>query len=133
MNKKTLIIILALAVLVAALVAVYFLTRPETNTDMKSFTLVVTHKDGTSKTMNLKSDAKFLGEFLQAEGIIVAAQGQGKDGMFDIVDGEKAVFEEDGAYWGFYVGEEYATLGIYQTPIEDGKTYKLTYTVYTPQ
>lgn len=128
MNKKTLIIVLALAVLVAALVGVYFATRPETNTDMKEFTLVVTHKDGTSKEMPMKSDAEYLGVFLQEEGIIKGDMGQ--YGLYiKEVDGEKAVFEEDGAYWAFYVGEEYAMQGIDLTPIEAGKTYKLVYTI----
>ncbi|MBR4017733.1 MAG: DUF4430 domain-containing protein, partial [Oscillospiraceae bacterium] len=45
------------------------------------------------------------------------------------VDGEKAVFEEDNAYWAFYVDGEYAMLGIDQTPIEDGKVYRLAYTL----
>ena len=128
MNKKKLLIVLAVVVLVAALVAVYFATRPQTNTDMKSFTLVVTHKDGTSKEMPLQSDEEYLGAFLQAEGII-----EGDEGQYGLyikeVDGEKAVFEEDGAYWAFYVGEEYAMQGIDLTPIEAGKTYKLVYTI----
>ena len=45
-----------------------------------------------------------------------------------VVDGEKAVFEEYNAYWVFYVDGQYASLGIDQTPIEEGKTYKLEYT-----
>jgi len=128
MNKKIVIIVLALAVLVAALVGVYFATRPQTNTDMKTFTLVVTHKDGTSKEMPLQSDAEYLGVYLQEEEIIKGDMGQ--YGLYiKEVDGEKAVFEEDGAYWAFYVGEEYAMQGIDLTPIEEGKTYKLVYTI----
>lgn len=130
MNKKMIVVLLALVVLVVALVAVYFATRPETNTNMKSFTLVVTHKDGTSKEMALKSDAEYLGVYLQEEEIIKGDMGQ--YGLYiKEVDGEKAVFEEDGAYWAFYVGEEYALQGIDLTPIEEGKTYKLVYTVDT--
>ena len=128
MNKKKLGILIAVVVLVVALVAVYFATRPETNTNLKAFTLVVTHKDGTSKTMELKSDAEYLGIYLQEEGVIKGDMGQ--YGLYiKEVDGEKAVFEEDGAYWAFYVGEEYAMQGIDLTPIEEGKTYKLVYTI----
>ena len=131
MNKKTLWIAVALVLVVALLVGVYFATRPETTEGMKSFTVTVVHKDGTTKDIPLKSDKEYLGDCLEAEGIIVAAQGAGKEGMFDTVDGEKAVFETDSAYWGFYVGGEYATLGIYQTPIEEGAVYKLEHTVWT--
>ena len=51
-----------------------------------------------------------------------------KENPIKEVDGEKAVYEEDNAYWGFFVGEEYAQLGIDQTPAEDGAVYKLEYT-----
>ena len=91
----------------------------------------IIHKDGTTKTLVLKSDAEFLGEVLDEKGLIEYEEGQ--YGKFILkADGEKAVFEEDGAYWGFFIGEEYAMLGVDQTPIEEGKVYKLVYKlVYT--
>lgn len=127
MNKKRIIAVVA-AVLVIALVATgCSLVRPETQEGMKSFTLTVVHKDGTSKEMELKSDAEYLGVFLQEEGIIT-----GEEGQFGLyikeVDGEKAVYEEDNAYWAFYEGEEYALQGIDLTPITEGAAYKLVYT-----
>ena len=47
--------------------------------------------------------------------------------VIDSVDGETASWEADSAYWSLYVGEEYATTGISQTPVEDGASYKLVY------
>ena len=127
MNKKTWIVVVVLAVVVALLAGAYFLTRPQGSADDKSFTLEIVHKDGSSKTLNMKSDAEFLGECLEAEGIIEGAEGA--YGMYIAkVEGEKAVYEEDNAYWGFYVDGEYAMLGVDQTPIEEGKVYKLEYT-----
>jgi len=127
-NKKTLVIILVLAVLIAALVAVYFVTRPATSAGDKTFTLEVVHGDGTTKQIECSTDLEYVGEALQADGVI-----EGEEGAYGlyihVVDGEKAVFEEDGAYWAFYLGEEYATQGIDLTPIEDGAVYKLVYTV----
>ena len=49
--------------------------------------------------------------------------------MITTVDGEQAVYETDGAYWAFYVGDEYASLGVDQTPIADGDSFSLVYTV----
>ena len=132
MNKKTLILVIALALVVAALAAVYFITRPQATEGMKSFTVEIVHKDGTTKTEKLKSDAEFLGEVLDEKGLIEYEEGP--YGKFILkADGEKAVFEEDGAYWGFFIGEEYAMLGVDQTPIEDGKVYRLVYTIDTYQ
>ena len=130
MKKKSLIAILVIAVLVAALVAVYFVTRPETNTDMKSFEVHVVGKDLTTLVIPMESDAEYLGPLLLEKGIIKGEQGQ--YGLYiQEVNGIKAVFEEDGAYWAFYVDGEYALQGIDQTPIEAGKVYKLAYTIDT--
>ena len=58
---------------------------------------------------------------------------KGNDGPYGLeiteVDGEKAVYTEDGAYWAVYVGEEYALSGIDTTPITEGGVYKLVYTL----
>lgn len=126
-NKKTLAIVIVLAVLVVALLAVYFLTRPTVTAGQKSFTLEITHSDGTVKTMQFKSDAEYVGTVLQEKGVIsgeVASYGL----YIHEVDGERAVYEEDEAYWAFYVNNEYATAGIDLTPIEDGMVYQLVYT-----
>lgn len=128
MNKKTIGIIIALVVLVAVLLGVYFATRPATTKDMKTFTLEIAFKDSSVKILPMQTDAEYLGEYLQEQGII-----KGEMGPYGLyiheVDGEKAVFEEDGAYWGFFVDGNYAMLGIDQTPIEDGKVYRLAYTI----
>ena len=127
MNKKTWIVVAALVLVAALLVGVYFLTRPGTSTDNKAFTLEIVHGDGSTKTLTMESEEEYLGTYLQAEGIISGDMGQ--YGLYiKVVDGEKAVYEEDNAYWGFYVDGEYASLGIDQTPIEAGKAYKLEYT-----
>ena len=122
MNKKRIIAVVA-AILVIALVATgCSLLSPETQEGMKSFTLTVVHKDGTSKEMELKSDAEYLGAFLQDEGIITGEEGQ--YGLYiKEVDGEKAVYEEDNAYWAFYVDGAYATAGVDATEIKEGATY----------
>ncbi len=127
MNKRTIIAIVAAVLVIALLATGYFLTRPKTQEGMKSFTLTIVHGDGTSKDMALKSDADYLGAFLQEEGVISGEMGQ--YGLYiKEVDGEKAVYEEDNAYWAFYEGEEYANLGIDLTPITEGAVYKLVYT-----
>ena len=130
MNKKILWAVIALVLVVAALAAAYFFTRPDTQEGMKDFTLVIVHKDGVEKKMEMRSDAEFLGPVLQEKGIIEGDMGD--YGLYiKKVDGEKAIYEEDAAYWAFYVGDAYAPLGIDQTPIEAGVTYKLVYTVDT--
>ena len=127
MNKKTITVILALVLVVAVLLGLYFFIMPRATAGTKEFTVTVVHGDGTSKDFTYKTDAEFVGEVLLEEGLIT-----GEEGPYGLyiysVDGEKAVFEEDGAYWAFYVGDAYATQGIDLTPIEAGALYKLVYT-----
>lgn len=125
-KKKLFLSIAALVLVVGLLLGLYFATRPQTQEGTKSFTVTVVHKDGSSKDFTYTSDEEFVGTVLQAEGLIEGEMGQ--YGLYiKKVDGEKAVYEEDNAYWGFYIGEDYAQTGIDQTPIEDGKVYKLVY------
>ena len=127
-SKALLAVVIVLAVAIIA-ADIYFIARPKTDTasGSKSITVDVVHADGTSKTFTYQTDAEFLGEVLQSEGLV---QGTESDyGLYiTTVDGEEAVYENDGAYWAFYVGEDYASQGVETTPVEDGATYSLVYT-----
>lgn len=127
-NRKIIIAVVAVVALIAALVGVYFATRPATTAGSKSFTVEVTHKDGSEKTFSYSTDAEYVGEVLLDEGLI-----SGEDGEYGLyileVDGEKAVYEEDGAYWALLVNGEYAMTGVDQTPVVDGDVIGLVYTV----
>lgn len=64
---------------------------------------------------------------LLAEGLI--GGDEESSGLYTIVDGESASWEEDQAYWALYEGEEYAQQGINDTPVVDGGSYTLVYTL----
>ena len=90
------------------------------------FTLEIVHASGEKKTIAVSTDEEILGDYLEKAGIIEGAEGP--YGMYIAkVEGEKAVYEEDNAYWAFYVDGEYASLGVDQTQIESGKVYLLKY------
>ncbi len=126
-NKKILIAAIAFVAIVAILAGAWFATRPQTQEGSKTVTVIVVHADKTEKTFTYHTDKEFLGELLYAEGLI---QNEGADeGMFNIVDGEKADWNANQSYWGFYQGDAYATEGVDTTVITDGAIYKLVYTV----
>jgi hypothetical protein len=85
------------------------------------------HQNKTEKTFTYKTDAEYLGDVLYDEGLIKAENVD--DGMFNIVDGEKADWNENKSYWSLYVGEEYAMQCVETTPIRDGDSFKLVYTI----
>ena len=100
---------------------------PETGAEKVSFTVIVIHKDGTEKTFTYETNEKYVGPVLEADGLL-----KGNEGPYGMeiteVDGEKAVYSEDGAYWAVYEGEEYALQGIDTTPVKEGQVYKLVWT-----
>lgn len=132
MNKKQWIwitaAVLALALLVAGMVALYVKFRPQAVAGQKHFTVTVVHKDGTEKEFSYDSDEEYLGTVLQNAGLI-----QGEEGpyglMISAVDGEIADWNVDQGYWALYIGEDYATTGIDLTPIHDGDSFSLVYTI----
>ena len=126
-NKKMILAAVALVVVVAIFAGVYVATRPAAQEGSKAFTVVVIHGDGSEKTFEYQTDAEKLGAFLEEKGLI---ESDGADsGMFHTVDGEKADWNENQSYWAFYLGDEYAMTGIYDTDIVDGMAYKLVYTI----
>ena len=89
----------------------------------KSFTFEVTELDGTKKEFQVKYDTEqSVGEALVNEKLISGEVGQ-YGLMVDTVNGQKYDYNEDGAYWAFYVNGEYAMTGVDTTPIKDGEVY----------
>ena len=127
-NKKLFAAGAVLVVLAALFAGLYMATRPETQSGEKTFVVEVVHSDQSTKTFTYTTDLEYVGEVLMEDGVL-----QGEEGPYGLyvtsVDGEEAIYEKDNAYWGFYVGEEYATQGIDLTPVEDGAQYALVYTV----
>ena len=107
-------------------------TAPEKPGDSQTvekiqFTVIVTYKDKTEKIFLFESEQGKLGDVLEKEGFLGS---EGADeGMFHTVDGQKADWNTDKSYWAFYIENEYAMKGIYDTDIVDGQTYKLVYTI----
>ena len=126
-NKKLVLAVVALVAVIAIFAGVYFATRTEISQGSKAITVTVVHADGSSKDFAYRTDAEMLGAFLEEKGLI---ESEGADqGMFHTVDGEKADWNVNQSYWAFYLGEDYAMTGIYDTPITDGAIYKLVYTL----
>lgn len=127
-NKKVLIAAGALVILAAILAGVYFAARPATQAGTKQITVTVVHADGSEKQFQYRTDEEYLGPVLLAEGLV-----QGENGPYGltiyVVDGEQADWNENQSYWALYVGEEYASTGADTTPVRDGDSFKLVYTI----
>ncbi len=83
--------------------------------------------EGQSITLTVKTDAETVGAALLQNNVV-----EGEESQYGLyvkkVNGITADYDENKAYWAFYVDGKYATSGIDTTEISEGVTYKLEYT-----
>lgn len=123
-KKKTIIATALFLVFLATAVICWLAFSPETIEGEKTVTVDVTHKDGQTNTFVLQTDAEYLGEAMQEEGLLM-----GEDssyGMFILsVDGELAD-ESNQEWWGYTKSGEYVEYGVDGCVIADGDHYEFT-------
>ena len=126
-SKKNLILALVLVVLCAAAGILYNQFKPQTTAGEKNITVTVIHGDGSSKDFTYQTDAEYLGDILQTEGLI---DGDEADyGLYvKIVDNEE-IDESKQEWWCLTKDGESVNTGVDMTPIADGEKYELTLTV----
>lgn len=87
-----------------------------------AFDFTVEDLDGTKTMFKIHTDEKTVGAALIGVDLI-----KGEDGPYGLyvheVNGIRAVYEEDGTYWAFYVNGEYGMTGVDMTDIEPDTTY----------
>lgn len=131
-NKKVLLGVVAFLAVVVLMGAVYYFTRPETSKGAKEVEITVVSKDGEKTEYQIGTDAEYLQQAMdeaKEEGLTYSGT-EGEFGlMVDTVNGEKAVYEENGAYWGFTVNGEYCNYGIAEQPVADGDEFEIVYTL----
>ena len=93
----------------------------------KTITVDVKGKSGSTKTFTIETTADNLEGALTQEKLIEGTQGD--YGMFvTTVNGEKAVYETDHAYWSFCKDNVPLNTGVTDTKIADGEKYQIIYT-----
>lgn len=126
-KKKTILLAVFLVAVAVALAAVWWFNRPETSVGSKNITVEVIHKDESKKTFSSKTDEEYLDKVLVGEGIV--EDNQADFGLYIlVVDGERADYNEDGAYWAVLQNGEATVTGASETPIHDGDVISLVYT-----
>ena len=119
----------ALALLFAALALVYVTFGEKAVAGSKAITISVVNSAGEETAYSLKTDAQYLAQAMdEAEGLTYEAA-EGPYGLvIESVNGERAVYSESGAYWGFFVNGQYCNYGVSQQPVEDGDAFVIAYT-----
>lgn len=129
-NKKKIIIgLVALVAVVVAFIAIYFIFREKPVEGSKEIVIKVVDSDKKVTTYELKTDAKYLKEAMdEAEGLTYSGTEGDFGMMIDTVNGVRADYTLDGAYWSFLINDEYCNYGISEQPIEDGDVCSIVYT-----
>ncbi len=149
-KRKTLGIILgivAFVVIICGLFAVHHFFGPDVNEnenlsenvsedgenvndeELTNVTIEVVSKDGKKTSYSVKTAKETLYDAMtEAEGLTFEGVDQSAGFMITHVNGERAVYELDKAYWAIYVNDQYGMCGAREQALTDGDVYKLEYT-----
>ena len=101
--------------------------RTEIGTGERMFIFEVTKSDGTLKSFQINTDKAYVGEALEEYSLIKGDEGE--YGLYvKIIDGERADYDENKAYWAFYVDGALSNNSVDKTEITDGSVYSFVYT-----
>ena len=129
MNKRTRNIILAVLVVALLAAGAFFCWKvfsPGAQAGDKHLEITVTHADGTTKEFEITTSGKTLGDALLQEGLVVESTESA--GLYDVVDGEKADWNDGEAWWQFLAGDAALMVGIGEQEIADGESYSAVFT-----
>lgn len=94
----------------------------------KAYTLEVVSQDGSSRTYEATTSQEFLkgvmDELAESQDFSYEESG----GIIGTINGERADYNEDNAYWAIYVNGEYGQYGADQQPVAAGDAFKFEYT-----
>ena len=127
MKNKKILGLGALILVVAILVGVFFLTRPDTAAGDKTITVTVIHKDESEKVFELSTDQEYLGPALVDGGVV--EDNQSDYGLYILTADGETVDEAAQEWWCITQNGESLTVGADDQPILDGECYELTLTV----
>lgn len=130
MNKQTktiLIAALTLVVLLGVFVAVYYISKPDTDSGDKEIIVKVIEGDQV-KTYKIKTNAEYLLDALNEKNLVA-----GESGMYGFyitaVDGRTAN-EDKREWWQIVKNGEQTTTGADSTPIKDGDIIEFILSTY---
>lgn len=124
-QKKTIIAVAVLAVLILASVLIWQGTRPETRTGDKTITVsVVTDTETTDFT--IETDAEYLRQALEQENLVEGSESE--YGLFVTTVNGVTADDSQQQWWSFTRNGEMVETGVDTTPIADGETYEITLT-----
>ena len=128
MQKKGLIITLSviLVAIIAVFGALFAMGGLETQTGDKNITVTVVYEDKTEKEFEISTDAEYLGNALFEQKLVTKEEFD--SGYYTVIDGVRAEYTQDKAWWCFTQNGESVMVGANELPITDGDNFEITHT-----
>lgn len=117
-------------IVLALLLFVYNVTRPVPMAGSKTITIDVVYPDGRKDAYQTTTEAMYLQEAAKSiPGLTIEGTTSKEFGLTVItVNGVRADYNKDGAYWALLLDGEPCSYGISMQPIKDGEHYSIVYT-----
>jgi hypothetical protein len=94
----------------------------------KRVVIEVVNGEGEEREYSVRTDGLYLIDVMEeAEGLTFEGDESEYGLMIHTVNGERAD-AETGAYWSFYIGDEYCNYGADSQPVTDGDEFRIVYT-----
>lgn len=130
-NKKTLLGVVALIVVIGLMAVAYAMFGPKAVEGSKEITIEVIDDEGKSTLYEVKTDAEYLrGAMEETKGLEFTGDETEYGLTLISVNGVVADFNVDSAYWSIMVNGEYGMYGAESQPVTDGDAFQLVYTVF---
>lgn len=126
-NKKLIVSLVALVLVIALMAGVYMATRPQAVEGQKNVTVVIIYEDGSEKKLDYTTSCEYLSELLLEKELVTGYASEEYGFTIESVDGITLDWATDGAYWALYEGDAYATESAAGIALTDGGIYKLVY------
>lgn len=128
MKKKGLIITLSvvLVVIVAVFGTLLAIGKLDFKDGDKDITVTVVYENKSEKKFEISTDAKNLGDALFEEKLV--SEEEHKTGFYTVIDGVRAEYNQDKAWWCITKSGEMTTAGANDLPIADGDSFEITHT-----
>lgn len=128
MKPFTRVLVLLLSLLMIALPLTACGEEEASTGEEITVTVKIVHKDKTEKSFTIKTKETTLLGALKQENLV---EGEDQTAGFYVtaIDGETADWSVDQGWWCFTKGGQMLMTGAEKTPIADGDTFEITYTV----
>lgn len=130
-NKgKNVIVIIVFFALIAAMALIYMKFSEKAVAGDKHVTVEIVDMEQNATSYERSTNQEYLlGTLEEIEELEIESKDGPYGPMILSINGEFAEYETNGAYWAFYVNDDYCNYGVAEQPVEDGDAFQIVYTL----